>query len=174
MIRKVSHGFVTTLAGAGASGSLDGDGTNALFSVPVALAADAAGNVYVADYGNNLIRRVSPLGVVTTLAGSSSLSGRQNGVNTGATFFQPSGIAVDSATNLYVADTGNSLIRKIIPDAAAVNWSVTTLAGANTEGDSDGTGTNASFFLPQGVAVDSSGDLFIDDSGNDRFREVLG
>jgi sugar lactone lactonase YvrE len=172
-IRKISHGYVTTLAGAGASGSLDGIGTNALFSVPVALAADGAGNVYVADYGNNLIRRVSPLGVVTTLAGLPGLSGSANGVNTAARFFQPSGIAVDSSMNLYVADTGNDLIRKITPDAAVVNWTVTTLAGtAGRPGDADGTGTNASFYLPQGVAVDSLGNVYVGDSLNRTIRKI--
>jgi len=173
MIRKISHGYVTTLAGAGRSGSLDGVGTNALFSVPVALAADGAGNVYVADYGNNLIRRVSPLGVVTTLAGSPGMGGSQNGVNSGATFFQPSGIAVDDATNLYVADTGNDLIRKITPDATSANWSVSTLAGAaSLAGDADGTGTNASFFLPQGVAVDSLDNVYVGDSLNRTIRKI--
>jgi sugar lactone lactonase YvrE len=172
-IREISHGYVTTLAGGGAPGSLDGVGTNALFSVPVALAVDSAGNVYVADYGNNLIRRVSPLGVVTTLAGSPGLSGSENGVNTGATFFHPSGIAVDDATNLYVADTGNDLIRKITPDVTAANWTVTTLAGtAGLFGDADGTGTNASFYLPQGVAVDSLGNVYVGDSLNRTIRKL--
>ena len=172
-IRKISHGYVTTLAGGNASGSIDGVGTNALFSVPVAVAADGAGNVYVADYGNNLIRRVSPLGVVTTLAGSPGLRGSKNGLNTAATFFQPSGIAVDEATNLYVADTGNDLIRKMIPDATGVNWTVATLAGTAAQfGDADGTGTNANFHLPQGVAVDSVGNVYVGDSDNRTVRKI--
>jgi sugar lactone lactonase YvrE len=172
-IRKISHGYVTTLAGAGASGSMDGVGTNALFSVPVALAADGAGNVYVADYGNNLIRRVSPLGVVTTLAGTPGAGGSKNGVNTGAAFFQPSGIAVDNATNLYVADAGNNLIRKITPDSTGANWTVTTLAGmASHSGDLDGSGTNASFNLPQGVAVDGLGNVYVGDSLNRTVRKI--
>jgi sugar lactone lactonase YvrE len=173
MIRKISHGYVTTLAGAGGSGSRDGVGTNALFSVPVALAADGAGNVYVADYGNNLIRQVSPLGVVTTLAGLPGLSGSANGDGANATFSQPSGIAVDSATNVYVADTSNDLIRKMTPDITTGHWTVTTLAGMDGhEGDADGLGTNASFFLPQGVAVDSLGDVFVGDSVNRMVRMI--
>ncbi len=173
MIRKISHGYVTTLAGAGASGSADGMGTNALFSVPIALTADNVGNVYVADYGNNLIRRVSPLGMVTTVAGLPGVSGSANGDNTMATFFQPSGIAVDRAMNVYVADTGNDLIREIIPAAPGGNWTVTTLAGmAGRESDEDGTGTNAGFFLPQGVAVDSAGDVYVGDSLNRTIRVI--
>jgi sugar lactone lactonase YvrE len=173
MIRKISHGYVTTLAGAGASGSMDGVGTNAFFSVPVALATDGAGNVYVADYGNNLIRRVSPLGVVTTLAGSAGLSGNANGDNTSSPFFHPSGIAVDDATNLYVADTGNDLIRKITPDDMAANWTATTLTGkAGQLGDADGSGTNASFYLPQGVTVDSLGNVYVGDSLNRTIRRI--
>jgi sugar lactone lactonase YvrE len=173
MIRKISHGNVTTLAGAGASGSADGVGTNALFSVPVALAVDGAGNVYVADYGNNLLRRVSPLGVVTTLAGLPGVSGSANGNSESATFFQPSGIAVDNATNLYVADTGNDLIRKITPNATTASWTVTTLAGTDGQaGDADGNGTNASFDLPQGVAVDGLGHVYVGDSINRTIRVI--
>jgi sugar lactone lactonase YvrE len=173
MIRKIAHGSVTTLAGGGSSGSLDGTGANALFSVPVALAADAAGNLYVADYGNDLIRRVTPQGVVTTLAGTAGTSGAANGVNNNASFFQPSGIAVDGAANLYVADTGNDLIRKITPDAAGVNWTVSTLAGAAGQlGDLDGAGSAARFYLPQGAAVDGLGNVYAGDSLNRTIRKI--
>jgi len=173
MIRKISHGNVTTLAGAGASGSADGAGTNALFSVPVALAVDGGGSVYVADYGNNLIRKVSPVGVVTTVAGLPGASGSANGNGASATFFQPSGIAVDSDTNVYVADTGNDLIRKITPTPSTGNWTVATLAGmTGLESDEDGIGTNAGFFLPQGVSVDSLGRVYVGDSLNRTIRTI--
>jgi sugar lactone lactonase YvrE len=172
-IRKIANGCVTTLAGGGGSGSLDGAGANAQFSVPVALAADASGNVYVADYGNELIRRVSPQGVVRTLAGLAGTSGAANGVNNNATFFQPTGVAVDGATNVYVADTGNHLIRKITPDAAGVNWTVSTLAGAaGVFGDVDGMGSGARFYLPQGVAVDGLGNVYVGDSLNRTIRKI--
>ncbi len=163
-IRKISPaGVVTTLAG-GTKGFADGTGSAAEFSQPYGVAVDSSGNVYVADTGNNRIRKISPLGVVTTVAGSGS--GASDGVGTAATFNQPHGIAVDASGNLYVADTNNCRIRKITPAGV-----VTTLAGS-TQGFADGTGSAAQFSLPAAIAVGVSGILYIGDDFNNRIREV--
>ena len=135
---------------------------------------DASGNVYVADTGNYTIRKVTPAGVETTLAGSAGFNGKTNGTGTAARFYLPTGIAADSSGNIYVADTGNNTIRKVTPEGA-----VTTLAGsAGNPGSTDGTGTGARFaFLngssvPNGVAVDGGGNVFVADSANHTIRKV--
>ncbi|MFZ9681825.1 MAG: matrixin family metalloprotease [Cephaloticoccus sp.] len=160
---------VTTLAGAaGSSGSADGTGGSARFNYPSGIAVDAAGNVYVADTTNNLIRKVTSGGVVTTLAGVVGVSGWQDGTGSGALFNQPQGLASDSAGNLYVADTGNSAVRKITPAGL-----VTTLAGLSTIGGlKDGTGTGAGLNQPRAVAVDGSGNVYVADTGNAAIRKV--
>ena len=125
-IRKVTPGgVVTTLAGlAGSSGSADGTGSAARFYHPYGVAVDSAGNVYVADTCNHTIRKVTPGGVVTTLAGLAGSSGSADGTGSAARFYIPYGVAVDSAGNVYVADTDNHTIRKVTPGGV-----VTTLAG---------------------------------------------
>ena len=166
-IRKVTPaGLVTTLAGLGAQGDADGIGSAALFDGPEGVAVDSAGNVYVADYGNNEIRKITAAGVVTTLAGSGA-QGDADGTGKAASFNGPEGVAVDSAGNVYVADYGNNEIRKITPAGV-----VTTLAGSGAQGDADGTGRAASFDGPEGVAVDSAGNVYVGDEFNDRIREV--
>ncbi len=166
-IRKVSpSGAVTTLAGSGEYGSMDGMGTAASFLNPTGVAVDAAGNVFVADSGNNKIRKVNPAGVVVTLAGHTN-SGANDGTGTGASFFDPTGVAVDAAGDVFVADSGNNEIRKISPSGV-----VTTLAGHTSSGANDGTGTGASFSSPTGVAVDAAGNVFVADSFNSKVREV--
>lgn len=124
-LRKVtSSGVVTTFAGtAGTSGSVDGTGTAARFNKPSGLALDTAGNLYVADTGNSTVRKVSPAGVVTTLAGLSAIAGLKDGTGALAWFNEPEGVTADASGNLYLADTGNAVIRKIT--SAGV---VTTLA----------------------------------------------
>ncbi len=169
-VKKISStGVVTTLAGsAGNYGSTDGLGTNALFNGPEGVAVDNGGNVYVADSGNNTIRKITPAGIVSTLAGSPGIIGSTNGTGANGLFYQPAGVAVDSSTNVYVADYGNHLIRKISPFAV-----VTTLAGsAGNFGSANGVGTNALFYQPEGVAVDSLGNVYVADTANDMIRKI--
>ncbi len=169
-IRKVTAaGVVTTLAGAAlASGSTDGTGTMARFNFPHEVAVDSAGNVYVADQLNHSIRKVTAAGVVTTLAGAAGTSGSTDGAGTAARFNRPSGVAVDGAGNIYVADQLNDTIRKIT--TAGV---VTTLVGtAGMSGSADGMGAAARFSRPSGVAVDSTGNLYVTDQFNNTIRKV--
>jgi sugar lactone lactonase YvrE len=147
-------------------GNSNGTGTSAKFYYPDGVAVDSSGNVYVADTSNNLIRKITPAGVVTTLAGSGS-QGSTDGTGVAASFNIPTGVAVDSSGNVYVADSGNNLIRKITP-AGVVN----TFAGSGTQGSTDGTGVAASFNNPFGVAVDSSGNVYVADEYNNLVRKI--
>ena len=181
-IRKVTPaGVVTTLAGlAGSSGSADGAGSTARFYGPTGVAVDSAGNVFVADVGNDTIRRVTPAGVVTTLAGLAGSSGSADATGSAARFNAPSGVAVDSAGNVFVADAGNGTIQEVTPAGV-----VTTLAGrAGYAGTDDGTGSAARFGWyhntvhgyyiagPTGVAVDGAGNVFVVDTDNCTIRKV--
>jgi sugar lactone lactonase YvrE len=166
LIRKISpSGVVSTLAGGGSGNpsSLDGTGTAASFSSPSGVAVDTAGNVYVADTDDNLIRKISPSGVVTTLAGS--FYGTSGGI--AANLYNPTGVAVDVAGNVYVADEGNNLIRKISPSGI-----MSILAGNGRSGSANGTGMAASFSRPQGVAVDAGGIVYVADTNNNLIREI--
>ena len=150
-IRKItSEGLVTTFAGGGA-GFTDATGTNAQFRNPRGLAVDSAGNVYVADLGNNSVRKITPSGIVSTLA--SGFSG-------------PTGVGVDSTGNVYVSESSNSRISKITSGGI-----VTTLAGG-TAGFADGIGTNAQFQNPQSLTADSAGNIYVVDTGNRRIRKI--
>lgn len=166
-IRKITAaGVVTTLAGSGSIGSADGTGTAASFNWPCGVAVDEAGNVYVADYLNNKIRKITATGVVTTLAGSGSI-GSADGTGAAASFYNPFGVALDVVGNVYVADAGNNKIRKIT--TAGV---VTTLAGSGSIGSEDGTGAAASFYYPFGVVVDLQGTVFVADNRNNKIRKI--
>jgi sugar lactone lactonase YvrE len=170
-IRMVTvSGAVTTIAGnAGTSGHTDGAGTAATFNGPTALAADSSGNLYVADTDNHTIRKVvASTGVVTTLAGIAASSGCADGTSSTAQFNSPSGIAVDPQSgNLYVADTDNFTIRMVVPSTGVVS----TLAGTvGTSGSTDGSGSNALFYSPSGIACDSNGYLYIADTNNQTIR----
>ena len=169
-LRKVTTaGVVTTFAGtSGSKGSADGTGAAARFSAPVGITRDAAGNVYVADQTNHVIRRVTPAGVVTTLAGTAGAAGSTDGAGAAARFNLPTGVAINSADVLYVADFGSHTLRKVT--AAGV---VSTFAGtAGTSGSVDGTGTAARFNKPSGLALDTAGNLYVADTGNSTVRKV--
>jgi sugar lactone lactonase YvrE len=173
-IRKIApDGAVTTLAGAAGTtlggavthGFADGTGTAAKFDSPQGVAVDAAGNVYVGDSKNHRIRKITPSGAVTTLAGSTL--GFADGTGTAAKFSNPNGVAVDAAGNVYVGDWGNHRIRKIAPDGA-----VTTLAGS-TAGFADSIDSgNAQFNFPSGVAVDAAGIVYVAERDNHRIRKI--
>ena len=165
-IRRIgSDGAVTTLAGF-AEGFADGDGTVARFDTPSGLAVDRAGNVYVADTGNHAIRKVTPLGVVSTVAGT-GVAGFRDGAAAQAQFNGPIGVAVDAHGNVYVADTYNDRIRKI--DAQG---QVSTLAGGERPGDADGVGTQARFDTPTALAVDEGGIVWVADTFNNALRRI--
>jgi len=164
---------VTTLAGlAGSPGTNDGTGAGARFDNPTGIGLDSSGNLYVADFASSVIRNVTPEGVVRTIAGQPDVSGTNNGAGSAAQFYGPYGLAVDSATNVYVADTHNNMIRQVTP--SGTSWVVTTLAGLKTAGagSADGTGTNAQFNFPIGVAVDGAGNVYVGDTFNDTIRQV--
>jgi len=170
VIQKISPaGVVGTLAGTvGESGSADGTGAAARFKGPQGLAVDGAGDVFVADTGNQTIRKITPAGEVTTLAGSPGLDGCVDGPGASARFRQPASVAVDGAGNVLVADSGNNAIRKITADGV-----VTTLAGTmRLLGSADGAGATARFDSPIHATVDSSGNLFVADSGNHTIRKI--
>jgi hypothetical protein len=158
-IRKIcADGDVVTLAGMpGVSGSADGIGTAARFSFLQGIAVDGAGNAYVVD--NSAIRKITPEGVVTTLAGASGVLGDADGPGATARFMRPWGIAADAAGNLFVADTENRLIRKVAPDGT-----VTTLAGIRGQrGTVNGSTATATFLGPKGIVLAPSGDLYVTD-----------
>jgi hypothetical protein len=157
---------VTTLAGTGSHGSANGTGTSASFNAPFGVTTDGT-NLYVADYGNHLIRKiVISTGAVTTLAGTGS-SGSANGTGTSASFNYPGGITTDG-TNLYVTDEQNHLIRKIVISTGAV----TTVAGTGSSGSANGTGTSASFHHPAGITTDGT-NLYVSDYENHLIRKIV-
>ncbi|GAB3287503.1 NHL repeat-containing protein [Hymenobacter tenuis] len=157
---------VSTLAGNGLYGLINGPGETARFVDPEDAAVDSQGNVYVADTGNNCIRKITPAGEVTTLAGSNAI-GLANGVAASALFFGPIDVALDSGDNLFVADYANHCIRKITPAGI-----VSTFAGTGTPGYTDGKSTTAQFNGPLGLAIDMQGNVYVADSGNQRLRKI--
>ena len=166
-IRKITPGgVVSTLAGQTTAGSTNATGTNAQFNAPFGVAVDPAGNVYVADQAGNRVRKITPDGVVTTLAGNGTTT-FADGTGTNATFNGPYGVAVDSEGTVYVSDLSNHRVRKISPAGV-----VTTLAGQATSGSNNATGTNATFNQPWGVGVDSGGIVYVGDFGNHRIRKI--
>lgn len=168
-VQKLSvTGDLSTVAGAtGMVGSNDGMGVAARFGDPAGIVVDSAGNLFVADKGNATIRKITPLGMVTTLAGQPGVRGNTDGSGASATFAAPIGIALDTSGNLYVADSQNATIRKIT--AAGV---VSTFAGlAGVIGSADGT-SSARFNMPSGVAVDSAGNVYVTDTFNHTIRKI--
>ncbi|MBB5190815.1 sugar lactone lactonase YvrE [Silvimonas terrae] len=168
-IRKIAADYtVSALAGiAGTSGHADGPGATAGFYYPRGVAMDAGGYMYVADTNNNEIRKIAPDGTVSTLAGLWSSAGNNDGQGAGASFFLPGGVAVDAQGVVYVADTENHNIRKIMPDGT-----VTTLAGRGVAGDADGIGNAAAFDEPGAIAVGVDGTVYVADTTNNKIRKV--
>lgn len=168
-IRKITpDGKVTTFAGAAVAGdNRDGAGTDARFNAPNFITADQGGTLYVADYGNNTIRKISPTGIVSTFAGSGR-PGSADGKGAEASFNGPNSIAIDEGGNLFVTDSVNNTIRKITPSGV-----VSTLAGfAGATGSADGAGKSARFSYPWGIALDRKGNLYVADSNNNAIRKV--
>ena len=165
---------IAGLCGTTNLGSADGTNGNARFYYPKGIAADGAGNVYVADSGNYTVRKITPVGsnwVVSTLAGAAGIPGDADGTNSNARFRSPCGIALDSASNLYVTDSAHYTVRRITP--VGTNWVVTTIAGQpGIQGSNDGTNTNARFYQPTCIAVDQEGNLYVADTGNDTVRKI--
>jgi len=169
-IRKITPtGAVSTLAGMPEqSGSTDGSGSAARFINPSDIATDAAGNLYVTDAINQTIRKITPGGVVSTLAGTAPQIGSTDGSGSASRFYGPYGVAADSVGNVYVADAANFTIRKITPAGA-----VSTLAGtAGQLGSVDGTGAAARFNYPYGIAIDSARNVYVADSSNHTIRKI--
>jgi sugar lactone lactonase YvrE len=166
-IRKITQaGVVSTLAGNGRGSYKDGPHDEAEFNSPSGIGVDQLGNVYVADRDNNMIRKISRDGVVSTLAGNKS-GGFKDATGGTAQFSNPVGLGVDLAGNVYVADWGNHRIRKISPGGA-----VTTYAGDGQPFFADGEASLAHFHYPTGVAVDHSGIIYVADQVNNRIRKV--
>jgi sugar lactone lactonase YvrE len=161
-------GIITFAGQPGMKGYTDGPVAQAEFRLPNNVAVDQKGNIYVADTANDVIRKITPDGRVTTLAGLARSHGSADGTGPNARFWAPFGIAVDTAGNVYVADTANNTIRKITADGV-----VTTLAGlAAHPGTNDGVGPLARFRNPWSVAVDTAGNLFVADMSNDTIRRI--
>lgn len=163
-IRKITpQGIVSTLAGSGFPGYKDGIGTDALFNAPTGLAIDKDGNIFVGERNGCKVRKVTPQGVVTTVAGSNS-SGIVDGIGALAKFYQPIGLVADGSGNVYVADY--NVVRKISPDGT-----VSTIAGSGN-GFQDGPGATAKFKELTGITIDSQGNLYVVDNGNNRIRKI--
>ena len=166
-IRVISRkGVVTTFAGSGVPGHADGTGKEAMFHGPHSIAMDAQGNVIATDANNFCIRKITPDGLVTTVAGN-RFPGYLDGTGEFALFVYPTGIAINRDGNIYIADRGSHTIRKITPDGT-----VTTLAGTGEAGYQDGQGTEAKLHDPITLALDSKGNLFIADAGNHSIRKI--
>lgn len=166
-IRKITpDGTVTTFAGSGTIGAANGIGTAASFYYPAGMAVDAVDNLYIADYGNNKIRKISPDGTVSTFAGT-GVAGSSDGNVSTAQFNGATGVCVDSFGNVFVADYYNNKIRKI-----DTSGEVSTFAGSGTIGSADGIGNAASFHYPAIVAVDAANNLFITDEENHKIRKI--
>ncbi|MFI5160144.1 MAG: putative Ig domain-containing protein [Sphingobacteriales bacterium] len=169
IIKMTTAGVYSVFAGTGVTGSADGTGTAASFNTPNGIAIDASGNVFVADQNNQEIREITPAGVVTTFAGSTT-AGSADGTGTAATFNTPSGLDLDISGNIYVTDRGNNLIRMITPAGV-----VTTVAGSGAATLTNGVGTAAAFNASRGIEVDqSTGDIYISDYSNNVIRKMIG
>ncbi len=175
-VRKISNGFVSTLAGSGAVGTTDGAGTAATFNLPWGIAINPIdGAIVVTDQGGNKVRRITPDGRVTTIAGTGATGGT-DGAGDVATFNSPAGVAIANDGAIYVAEVGGHRIRKIVFTGTdprnPAHYTVSTLAGSGTPGFADGIGTAARFNAPRAVAVDESGNVYVADTENHRIRRI--
>jgi streptogramin lyase len=162
-------GIVATFAGSGNPGFADGIGAGAQFNNPGGMAIDAHGNIYISDTFNNRIRKMTPDGTVTTIAGTGVAGYTPDGPAASAQFYAPAGLAVDAQGNIYVADYGNNMIRKISADGTTVS----TVAGNGFSGFVDGEALKvAAFNGPSGVAVDTKGNVFVADQNNNQIRKI--
>lgn len=167
MIKKISpSGMVTHFAGSGNVGSNDGSANDASFNNIMGLVVDSHGDVYASDNGNNMIRKISQTGVVTTFAGS-PFGGTRDGNISQAQFLGPAGLVIDPIGNIIVSDSKNNLIRKI-----STTGNVTTLAGNGTASYADGLGNAAAFNRPNGISVDDLGNVYVADFLNYRIRKI--
>jgi sugar lactone lactonase YvrE len=168
-IRKISaSGIVSTFAGSanGEKGTVNGKGTAARFNYPTSVAIDVSGNIYVADQLNNMIRKITSDGNVSTFAGNVN-SGSTDAKGTNARFTQPYGIAFNRNGDLFVADTYNNKLRKVARDGT-----VTTVAGSGAPGHDNGEAINATLNLPKSLAIDGGGDIYITEEGNNTVRKI--
>lgn len=164
-IRKIKNGQVSTVAGSGTAGYLDGNAAQAQFNNPKGIAIDKQGNIYVCDADNRRIRKITPAGMVTTLAGTGQV-GLRNGSGDIAEFYLLGDMVIDKQGNLYVIDA--YYIRKITPGGE-----VSLFAGDGQPGFQDGEARFAHFNLPSGLAIDADGNIYVADSGNNRVRKII-
>jgi sugar lactone lactonase YvrE len=157
---------VSTLAGDGTRGFRNGAGNVAQFQDAFGLKVDRLGNIFVADGSNNRIRKITPAGIVSTVAGNGNI-GMVNGPADNAQFNYPHGLAIDAVGNIYVADAGNNMIRKITPAGV-----VSTVAGNGNAGYVNGAGNVAEFFFPADITIDNNGNLYVADGANRRIRKI--
>lgn len=156
VIRKISNGVVSTFAGKfGAFDHADGTGDSARFDYPTGITIDGSGNLFVTEGNNHTIRKITPTGVVTTVAGSPGNTGTADGTGSAARFNNPEDITLAADGNFYITDKNNNLIRKMTPSGV-----VTTFAGDGNYGCTDGTGAAAQFSYPTGIVSDSVGNIF--------------
>ena len=170
----LGYNFTTIAGTVGTNAFADGLNLSAWFSTPVGICVGANGNLYVADTGNSVIRKLTPVTngwVSSTIAGLAGFPGNADGTNSQARFDYPSGVTVDANGNLYVADQVNSTVRELSTDGT--NWTVFTIAGlAGNYGSANGTNSAARFYYPAGIAVDTAGNLYVADQINSTIRKL--
>lgn len=164
---QAAPGDVSTLAGSGAAGFVNATGTAASFNRPQNLAVDSAGNVFVSDVSNAVVRKITPAGVVTTFVGSGAIGSTVDGTGTLAGVYGPGAMTFDSAGNMYLVTVRK--IRLVTPLGV-----ITTLAGTSGSGSTDGPAAAATFVSPSGIAVSGAGDVYISDSGSNLIRKLSG